>query len=95
MYHGNKSLLLKIFSPTPTLTSTLKKDALILDFLAIVNSQVAATTAKTFGEFADGIIRFVKHYLLNGFWNVVIKKVDSDVATLFSALYLFSIHHTK
>ena len=58
MNHSNKSPLLKIFGPTPTLTSTLKKDALILDFLAIVNSQVAATTAKTFGEFADELSNF-------------------------------------
>ena len=38
MYHGNKSQLLEIFDPTPSLTSTLKKDTLILDFLAVVNS---------------------------------------------------------
>ena len=45
MYHVNKSQLLKIFDPTPYLTSTLKKDALILDFSEIVNYQVAVTTA--------------------------------------------------
>ena len=61
MYHGNKSQLLKIFDPTPSLTPTLKKDALILDFSAIVNSQAAATTAQAFNEFADGIIEFVKN----------------------------------
>ena len=51
MYHGKKSQLLKIFDPTPSLTSTLKKDALILDFSVIVNSQAAVATAKTFNEF--------------------------------------------
>ena len=61
MYHGNKSQLLKIFDPTPSLTSTLKKDALILDFSAIVNSQAAVTTAKTLNEFADIVIKFVKN----------------------------------
>ena len=60
MYHGNKSKLLKIFDPTPSLTSTLKNDVLILDFSAIASSQVAFTTAKIFNEFADGIIEFVK-----------------------------------
>ena len=61
MYHGNTSQLLKIFDPTPSLTSTLKKDALILDFSAIVNSQADVTTVNTFNEFADGIIKFVKN----------------------------------
>ena len=61
MYRGNKSQLLKIFDPTPSLTSTLKKGALILDFSAIVNSQAAVTTAKTFNEFADIVIKFVKN----------------------------------
>ena len=61
MYHGNKSQLSKNFNPTPSLTSALKKDALILDFSAIVNSQAAVTTAKTFKGFADGIIAFVKN----------------------------------
>ena len=61
MYHGNKSQLLKIFDPNPPLTSTLKKDALILDFSAIVNSQAAVTTANTFSEFADGIIKFAEN----------------------------------
>ena len=61
MYHGKKSQLLKIFDPTPSLTSTLKKDALILDFSVIVNSQAAVTTAKTFNEFADEVIEFVKN----------------------------------
>ena len=60
-FHGNKSQLLKIIHPTPSLTSTLKIDALILDFSAIVNSQAAVTTAKTYNEFADGIIAFVKN----------------------------------
>ena len=32
-----------------------------MDFSAIVNSQAAVTTAKTFNEFADGIIEFVKN----------------------------------
>ena len=45
----------------PSLASTLKKDILILDLSAIVNSQVAFTTAKIFNEFADGIIEFVKN----------------------------------
>ena len=45
----------------PSLASTLKKDILILDLSAIVNSQVAFTTAKIFSEFADGIIEFVKN----------------------------------
>ena len=61
LYHGNKLQLLKIFDPTPSLTSTPKKDALILDFSAIVNSQAAITTAKAFSEFADGIINFVEN----------------------------------
>ena len=56
MYHGSKSQLLKIFDATPSPTSTLKKDTLILDFSAIVNSQATATTAKTSNEFADGIM---------------------------------------
>ena len=55
LYHGNKLQLLKIFDPTPSLTSTLKIDALISDFPA------AVTTAKTFNEFADGIIEFVEN----------------------------------
>ena len=46
MCHGNKSQLLKIFDPTLSLTSALKKDALILDFSVIVNSQATVTTAK-------------------------------------------------
>ena len=54
MYHGNKSQLLKIFDLTLSLSSTFKKDALILDFSATVNSQAAVTTA-------DGIIVFVKN----------------------------------
>ena len=54
MYHGNKSQLLKIFDLTLSLSSTFKKDALILDFSATVNSQAAVTTA-------DGIIAFVKN----------------------------------
>ena len=58
MYHGNKSQLLKIFDLTPSLSSTFKKDALILDFSATVNSQAAVTTAVTT---ADGIIAFVKN----------------------------------
>ena len=59
MYHGNKSQLLKVLDPTPYLTSTLKKDALILDFSELVNSQVAVSTAKPFSKFSDGIIKFV------------------------------------
>ena len=51
---GNKAHLLKIFDPTPFLTSALKKDALILDFSAIVNFQAIVTTVKSFNEFADG-----------------------------------------
>ena len=65
MYHGNKSQLSKIFDPTRYLTSTLKKDALILDFSEIVNSQPAVTTAKTFNRFADGTIKFA-HNLSSG-----------------------------
>ena len=45
MYYGNKSQLLKIFDPTPSLTSTLKKDALIIDVSEIVNFQAVVTTA--------------------------------------------------
>ena len=60
MYHSNKLQLLKIFDPTLSLTSTLKKDALILDFSVIVHSQ-AVTTAKTFNKFADEVIGFVKN----------------------------------
>ena len=59
--HGNKSHLLKIFDPTPYLTSTYKKDALILDFLLIVNSQAVVTIAKTFNKFVDWINKFVHH----------------------------------
>ena len=54
IYHGNKSQLLKIFDPTPSLTSTLKKDALILDFSATAFFQAAVTTA-------DGIIEFAQN----------------------------------
>ena len=61
MYHSNKSQLLKIFDPSLSLTSTLKKDALILDFSVIVHSQAAVTTAKTFNKFADQVIGFVKN----------------------------------
>ena len=61
MYHCNKSQLLEIFDPTPSLTLTLKKDALILDFSPIVNSQAAVTTANIFNEFADGITKFVEN----------------------------------
>ena len=61
LYHGKKLQLSKIFDPAPSLTSTLKKDALILDFSAIINSQAAVTTAKTFNEFSDGIIKFVEN----------------------------------
>ena len=53
MNHGNKSQLLKIFDPTPSLTSNVKKDYLILHFSEIVNYQTAVTTAKTFNEFAS------------------------------------------
>ena len=61
VYHSNKLLLLKIFDPTPSLTSGLKKDALLLDFSTLVNSQAAVTTAKTFNEFADRIIKIVEN----------------------------------
>ena len=61
MHHANKSQLLKIFDPAQSLTSTLKKAALILDFSAIVNSQVAVASAKTFNEFVDRISEFVKN----------------------------------
>ena len=60
MCHSNKSQFLKIFDPTPYLTSTLKKDALILDFSERINSQVAVTTAKPFNKFSDGIIKFAR-----------------------------------
>ena len=66
MYHSNKSQLFKIFDHNSSFTSTLNKDALILNFSAIVNSQAAVATAKTFNEFADGIIEFVKN--LSGTW---------------------------
>ena len=61
MFQSNKSQLLKIFDPTPSLASTLKKDAVIFYFSAIVNSQAAVTTAKTFNEFTDEVIEFVKN----------------------------------
>ena len=61
LYHGNKSQLSKIFDPTPSLTSALKKDALILDFSPIVNSQVAVTYVNIFNEFADRIVKFVEN----------------------------------
>ena len=61
MYYGNKSQLLKTFDPTPSFTPSLKKDAPILDFSVIVNSQAAVITVKTFNEFADGIIKFVQN----------------------------------
>ena len=61
MYHNNKSQLLKIFDPTSFFTSALKKDALTLDFSAIVNSQFAVTTSKTFSEIADEIIKFFQN----------------------------------
>ena len=60
MDHGNKSQLLKVFDPTPYSTSTLKTDALILDFSQLGNSQVAVTTAKPFNKCSDGIIKFVR-----------------------------------
>ena len=60
-YHGNKLQLLQIFNPTLSLTSTFKKDGLILDFSAIVNSQAAVRLAKAFSEFAGGLIEFVKN----------------------------------
>ena len=60
MYRGNKSKLLKIFDPTSSLTLSLKKDTLILDFSAIVNSQATVTTAKTFNEISDGMNKFVQ-----------------------------------
>ena len=40
---------------TPSFTSTLKKDAPILDFSAITKYEGAATTAITFNEFTDAI----------------------------------------
>ena len=65
MYQGNKSQLLKIFNATLYLISTIKKDALTLDFSEIVSSQAAITTAKTFNKFVDAIIKFV-HNLSSG-----------------------------
>ena len=47
MYRGKKSQLLKIFDPTPSLTSALKKNALILHFSAIGNSQATVTKLST------------------------------------------------
>ena len=52
---------MKIFDHTPSLTSTLKEDVLILGFSAIVNSQAAVTTTKTFNEFVDGVIELIKN----------------------------------
>ena len=52
--------MIKIVDPTPSLTLILKNDALILDFSVIVNAQAAVTTAETFKEFADGVIKFVQ-----------------------------------
>ena len=59
MYQGTKSQLLKIFNATPYLISTIKKDALTLDFSEIVNSQPGVTTAKTFNKFVNGIIKLL------------------------------------
>ena len=56
MYHINKSQLIKITDPTPSPTSALKKDTLILEFSVIVNSQAAVTTAESFNKFADGLL---------------------------------------
>ena len=56
---GNKARSLKMFDPTPYLTSTLKKDAPNLDFSAAIIFQAAVTTVKTFNEFRDGI-KFVQ-----------------------------------
>ena len=69
MYLGNKSQLLKIFDPTLHFTSTPKKDALILDFSEIVNSQAVVTTAKPFNKFSDVIIKFV-HNLSSGYSHI-------------------------
>ena len=65
MYQGNKSQLLKFFNATRYLISTIKKDALTLDFSEIVSSQAAVTIAKTFNKFVDAIIKFV-HNLFSG-----------------------------
>ena len=51
----NKSKFFKISDRIPSSTPTLKKDALILHFSAIVKYEDAVTTAITFNEFADGI----------------------------------------
>ena len=61
MYHSNKSQLLNTFDPLPSLTPTMKADAIVLDFSALVNSQATSTTAKTFKEFSDGITDFVQN----------------------------------
>ena len=66
---SNKSQLLKIFNATSYLTSTLKKDALILDFSVIVNSQAVLTTAKPFNKFSDGIIKFF-HNVSSGYSHI-------------------------
>ena len=50
MRHDGKSQLLKIFDLTRYLTSTLKKDALLLYFPEIVNSRATFTTSKTFNK---------------------------------------------
>ena len=75
LYHGKKLQLSKIFDPAPSLTSTLKKDALILDFSAIINSQATVTTAKAFNESADGIIKFVEN-LFSGCLRIGIPSVS-------------------
>ena len=51
----NKSKFFKISDRIQSSTPTLKKDALILHFSAIVQYEDAVTTAITFNEFADGI----------------------------------------
>ena len=45
MYNGNNWQLFKIFDSTPSVTSTLKRDVLILDFSSKLNSQAAVTIA--------------------------------------------------
>ena len=47
------------------LTSTVKKNALVLDFSEIVNYQAAVATAETIEQLADGIIKFA-HNLSSG-----------------------------
>ena len=78
MYHNN------IINPTLYFTSTLKKDALILDLSKTVNSQAAVTTAKPFNKFSDGIIKAFVCYFLSDFY---FSPNDSPLKTMKNAFY--------